>query len=59
MFHLSLLKNKSVDLAVAHDGCIGISPYFFILATLITKVLFKQSFIIPPCNGLNIADNKM
>ena len=57
---LIFADSKSVDLAVACDGFPSKrkSSVFFIVATLIAEVLFKQFLIVQLCNGLNIADNK-
>ena len=45
--HSSLLTEKSVDLAVAHDGfpLKWKSSIFFTVAILIAEVLFKQLLI--------------
>ena len=43
--HSSLLTAKGVDLAVAHDDRNKKSSVFFIVATLIAVVLFKQFLI--------------
>jgi len=47
VFHLSLLTAKSVDLVVALDGFLFVMENLciFILATLITKLLFKYFLI--------------
>jgi len=46
VFHSSLLTVKSVDLVVARDGFLCITEtVFFIVATLIIEVLFKQLLI--------------
>ena len=47
VFHLSLLTVKSIDLVVARDGflCTMEIVCIFMVATLITEVLFKQFLI--------------
>jgi len=47
VFHSSLLTAKSVDLVVHMMGslCNENCPYFLIVATSITEVLFKQFLI--------------
>ena len=47
VFHSSLLTEKTVDLVVACDGflCVTKSSIFFMVATLIAEVLFKQFLI--------------
>jgi len=44
VFCLSLLTVRSIDLVVAHDGffCVTEIVHIFIVATLITEMLFKQ-----------------
>jgi len=57
VFCSSLLKVKSVNSVVAHDGSLFAMEkiVFFILATLITQLLFKHFSIL---TGLNTAGNK-
>jgi len=59
-FRSSLLKAKSVDLVVANDASFFTVEIIciFIVATLITEMLFDQFLIVLLCNGLNIADHK-
>ena len=47
VFHSSLLTVKSINLVVARDGllCVTELSVFFIVATLVIEVLFKQFLI--------------
>jgi len=59
VFHSSLLTAKSVDLVVACDSflCVIEIVRIFVVATLITEVLFKEFLICTVLhNELNIAD---
>ena len=44
VFHSSLLMVKGINLVITHDGFLCVSV-FFIVATLVTEVLFKQTLI--------------
>jgi len=57
VFHSSLL---SVYLVVARDGflCVTRNPHIFIVAALITDVLFQQFLFVMLCNVLNIANRE-
>jgi len=57
VFHSSLLTVKNVNLVVACNDflCVTEIIRIFIVAILITEVLFKQFLI---CNELNIADRE-